>query len=76
MAVFKANLLNKRVLRTRCGSKLFTMSIRMCSLSNSVHGEHKRNTTLNRTHCSSSHEFDEVSKTLRTVALTAETQKQ
>ena len=28
---------------------------------------------LNSTHCSSSQEFDEVSKILRTVALTAET---
>src|SRR6185437_4251093 len=43
-----------------------------CSLSRSVHGEHSRKTTLNSTHCSSSHEFEEVSNTLRTVALTAD----
>ena len=36
-------------------------------------GEHKRNTTLNRTHCNSSHELEEVSKTFRTAALTADT---
>ena len=45
------------------------MSMRMCSLASRVHGEHSRNTTLNSTHCSSSQEFDEVSKILRTVAL-------
>ena len=61
------------MLRTRCGSRLFTMSMRMCSLASSVHGEHSRNTALNSTHCSSSQTFDEVSNTLRTVALTAET---
>ena len=55
------------------GSMLFTMSMRMCSLSSSVHGEHSRNTTLNNIHCSSSQEFDEVSNTLRTVALAADT---
>ena len=59
--------------RTRFGSIWFTMSIRICSLSSSVHGEHSRNTTLNSTHCSSSQELDEVSKTLRTMALTADT---
>ena len=59
--------------RTRFGSMLFTMSMRMCSLASSVQGEHSRNTMLNSTHCSSSQEFDEVSKILRTVALTAET---
>ena len=52
---------------------LFTMSMRMCSLASNVHGEHSRNTTLNSTHCSSSQEFDEVSKILRTMALTADT---
>src|SRR5450759_933633 len=59
--------------RTRFGSMLFTMSMRMCSLSSSVQGAHSRNTALNSTHCNSSQEFDEVSKILRTVALTAET---
>src|SRR3954451_17401999 len=49
------------------------MSIRMCSLSSSVHGEHNRNTMLNSTHCSSSQELDETSKPLRTMALAAET---
>ena len=61
------------VLRSHFGSRLFTMSMRMCSLASSVHGEHSRNTMLNSTHCSSSQEFDDVSKILRTVALAAET---
>src|SRR6185437_4869176 len=61
------------VLRSHFGSRLFTMSMRMCSLASRVQGEHSRNTILNSTHCSSSHEFDEVSKILRTVALAAET---
>lgn len=47
--------------------------MRMCSLASSVHGEHIKNTTLKSTHCNSSHEFDEVSKILRTVALAADT---
>src|SRR5665213_2000320 len=59
--------------RRRLGNMLFTMSMRMCSLASRVHGAHSRNTMLNSTHWSSSQEFDEVSKTLRTVALTAET---
>ena len=54
------------MLRVRCGSRLFRMSMRMCSLASSVHGEQSRNTALNSTHCSSSQEFDEVSNTLRT----------
>src|SRR5262249_19808095 len=58
--------------RQRFGSMPLTMSMRMCSLDRRVHGEHKRNIAPNRTHCSSSHEFDEVSKTFRTVALVAE----
>ena len=45
----------------------------MCSLASSVHGEHSKNTMLKSTHCNSSHEFDEVSKILRIVALAAET---
>src|SRR6266446_4441404 len=49
------------------------MSMRMCSLSRSVHDAHRRNTALNNTHCSSSQEFDDMSNTLRTVALTADT---
>src|SRR5258705_2891936 len=59
--------------RTRLGSVWFTMSIRMCSLSSNVQGEHSRNTMLNSTHCSSSHELEETSKLLRTMALAAET---
>ncbi len=59
--------------RKRFGSMLFTMSMRMCSLESRVHGEHSRNTMLNSTHCSSSQEFDEVSKILRTLALAADT---
>src|SRR5262245_54237350 len=58
--------------RQRFGSKLLMISMRMCSLDRSVHGEHKRNIAPNRTHCSSSQAFDEVSKTFRTVALVAE----
>src|SRR6202142_2604112 len=61
------------VLRSHFGSALFTMSMRMCSLASSVHGEHTRNTALNSTHCNSSQEFDEVSKILRTEELTADT---
>src|SRR5665647_3635532 len=60
-------------LRTVFGSIWFTMSMRMCSLASRVHGEHSRNTMLNSTHCSSSQEFDEVSKILRMLALTVET---
>ena len=59
--------------RTRFGSRLFTMSMRMCSLASKVHGEHSRKTTLNSTHCNSSQALDDVSKTLRTIALTADT---
>ncbi len=49
------------------------MSMRMCSLASSVHGEHSKKTMLKSTHCNSSQEFDDVSKILRTLALTAET---
>src|SRR5215510_3842201 len=59
--------------RIHLGSRLFTMSMRMCSLASNVQGEHSRNTMLNSTHCNSSHEFDDTSKTFRTVALIAET---
>src|SRR5882757_9688881 len=59
--------------RTVLGSELLTMSIRMCSLSSSVQGEHSRKTMLNSTHCSSSQELEETSKLLRTMALAAET---
>ena len=52
---------------------LLTMSMRMCSFDSSVHGAHSRNTTPNSTHCSSSQEFDDVSNSLRTMALTADT---
>src|SRR3954452_8641003 len=61
------------MLRTCFGNKLLMISIRICSLSSSVHGEHSRNTMLNSTHWSSSQEFDEVSKILRIDALAAET---
>ncbi len=61
------------VLRNHFGIRLFTMSMRMCSLSSSVHGAHSRNTALNSTHCNSSQEFDDTSNILRTVALLAET---
>src|SRR5436305_15263543 len=61
------------MLRAVFGSALFTMSIRMCSLSSSVQDEHSRKTMLNSTHCSSSHEFEDVSKVLRTMALSADT---
>src|ERR1051326_3069083 len=61
------------VLRSQRGIRLLTMSIRICSLASSVHGEHSKNTTLNNTHCSSSQAFEETLKTLRTMALTAET---
>src|SRR6202035_2354386 len=64
---------NSIVLRNQAGSILFTMSMRMCSLSRSVHDAHNRNTALNSTHCNSSQEFDDASKTLRTIALMAET---
>src|SRR5450755_974408 len=57
--------------RTRLGSVLFTMSMRMCSLERSVQAEHRRNTHPKRTHCNSSHELEDVLKTFRTVALTA-----
>ena len=53
------------------GSVLFTMSMRMCSLDSSVHAEHSRKTAPNRIHWISSHELDEVLKTLRTMALAA-----
>src|SRR5882762_6288834 len=49
------------------------MSIRICSLSSSVQDEHIRKTMLNSSHCSSSQEFEEVSKVLRTMAFIAET---
>ena len=58
--------------RHRFGSMLLTMSMRMCSLERSVHGEHSRKMAPNRTHCSSSQAFDDMSNTLRTVALVAE----
>ena len=69
----KACPIASMVLRSHFGSRLFTMSMRMCSFSSNVHGEHSRNTMLNSTHCNSSQELDEVSKTFRTEALTAET---
>src|SRR5215813_2318282 len=61
------------VSRVRFGSKLFTMSMRMCSLASNVHDEQSRNTVPNSTHCSSSQAFDDVSKSLRMTALVAET---
>ena len=61
------------MLRVRCENRLFTMSMRMCSLSSSVQDATSRNTAPNSTHCSSSQEFDEVSNSLRMMALTADT---
>ena len=61
------------MLRVRCVNMLFTMSMRMCSLSSSVHDATIRNTAPNSTHCSSSHEFEETSNSLRMTALTADT---
>src|SRR5215203_3789402 len=52
-------------LRAVFGNALLTMSIRMCSLSSNVHGEQSRKTMLKSTHCSSSHELDEISNDLR-----------
>jgi hypothetical protein len=59
-------------LRSCRGSRLFTMSMRMCSLSRSVHDAQSRNTKLNSTHCSSSQAFEDISNVLRTTALIAE----
>src|SRR5579871_2707152 len=61
------------VLRSQRGIRLLMISMRMCSLAMRVHGEQSRNTMLNKTHCSSSQELDEALKTLRMMALTAET---
>src|SRR3954471_21489417 len=61
------------MLRVRCLNMLFTMSMRMCSLSSSVHDATIRNTAPNSTHCSSSQELDETSKSLRMMAFTADT---
>src|SRR5260370_24621210 len=60
-------------LRTCFGSMLLTIWSGICSLSSRVQDEHSRNTMLNSTHCSSSQELDEVSKVLRTIALSADT---
>src|SRR3954447_20339263 len=60
------------VSRSHLGIMALTMSMRMCSLSSSVQGEHSRNTAENSTHCSSSQEFDDVSSVLRTMALIVE----
>src|SRR5436305_367440 len=59
--------------RTFFGIMLLTISIRMCSLSSSVQGEHSRKTMLNNTHCSSSQELEDMSKVFRMIALTADT---
>src|SRR5450631_1809714 len=61
------------LLRTCLGIMLLTISIRICSLSSRVQDEHSRKTMLNSTHCSSSHELEDVSKILRTMALSADT---
>ena len=60
------------MLRTRFGIMLLKMSIRMCSLSSSVQDAHSRNTMLKSTHCSSSHELEDVSNVFRTIAFSAE----
>ena len=59
--------------RTRCGSMLFTMSMRMCSFTCIVQEAHIRKTAPNSIHCSSSQAFDETLKTLRMMALIAAT---
>ena len=69
----KACPMSSITLRTGRGSMLFTISMRTCSFDSSVQGAQSRNTMLNSTHCSSSQAFDETSKTLRTVALPADT---
>src|ERR1700674_3005359 len=58
--------------RTRLGSRLFTMSMRMCSFSRSVHDAQRRNMALKSTHWSSSQAFDDTPNSLRMVALAAE----
>src|SRR5262249_14292333 len=77
MRIFSGSMKNAwpntaREARQRFASSRLTMSMRMCSLDRRVHGEHKRNIAPNRTHCSSSQAFDEVSKTFLIVALVAE----
>ncbi len=58
-------------LRSQRGKRSFTMSMRMCSLSASVHGAASRKTAANSHHCNSSHAFELMSKSLRTRALPA-----
>src|SRR5260370_39381589 len=58
--------------RTRVGNRLFTISMRMCSLSSNVHDAQTRNMMLNNTHWRSSHELDETPNSLRTTALAVE----
>src|SRR3972149_4656856 len=60
-------------LRSHCGNRLLTMSMRMCSFESSVHGAHSRKTRLNSTHCNASHAFEDRSKSFRTVAFVADT---
>jgi len=60
-------------LRIGFGSILLMMSMRMCSLRSNVQGEHKRKTTENRIHCSSSHVFELWSNNFRMMALPVET---
>src|SRR6266849_905615 len=69
----KACPITSMVSRIRLGSRLFTMSMRICSLSSNVHDAPTRKMMLNKTHWSSSQELDETPNTLRMTALMAET---
>lgn len=60
-------------LRTRLGNFELMISMRICSFESSVQGEHSRKTKPNKSHCNSSHEFDDVLKILRISAFTVET---
>ncbi len=58
---------------TERGSRLFTISMRICSFTCSVHAAHSRNTAPNSIHCSSSQAFEETLNSLRMMALTVAT---
>src|SRR5262245_2286993 len=77
MTIVKGNKKNRwpktsMASRHRFGHRLLMMSMRMCSFDSSVQGEHRRNIAPKMIHCSSSQALEDVSKTLRTVALAAE----
>ena len=56
----------------RFGNMLFTMSMRMCSLDKQRPWRAQQKNDAEQIHCSSSQEFEDVSNTLRMVALVAE----